>query len=555
MNVEAKLNHADPQEFLLDYLVACGVPDTDIDKYLNPDMSCLDNPSEYLDMYDAISELYYAIRYGYKIGILCDSDADGLLSSAIMYDFITKHLKYHDVQMFFHAGKEHGLESSSDENIVEQILEAGIGLLIVPDAGSGDIEASIALRHNGIHMLVLDHHPIDCAGTEAIVVNNTYEESLNQELPGTGVVDKFIKLYHSNFIGGIAPNYDEFVALAIISDIRRFHTLENRYYLKNGIDKIPTKQCNPFIQKLCMEFIWKELNPNDIAWGPIPKINAIYRSSNMEAKQQFFACVIGELDADIGIEIAKDLHVYQKYIVKQITNEIEPELDMSHKAIIGYIDPQYKNYSGLIANTFCSRYNKPTFILRKADDGIYSGSIRSPIPIAEQINATNIANCRGHEEACGCEIAQENINNLIEFVDTLSLSVEPNIPVTAIVKSSEITVELCKICEENKQLWGASLANGIVKPTFYTQIQIKPTDMKICGRFHNSILIDVNGVNFWLFKLKQTAIDELMTNGEILLNCIVSLETNEWNGQISPKAIVQQYEIQKIEENVICMFE
>lgn len=553
MNVETKLNHVNPTTFLKDYLTACGV--TDVDKYLNPDMSCLDEPQDYPNMYEAVLILRLIIQYNEKIGILCDSDADGLLSSAIMYDFITKHLGYSNVQMFFHAGKEHGLEGSSDENMVEQILEAGVDFMIVPDAGSGDMFAPITLEHEGVKVLVLDHHPMDIYGRPTILVNNNLNSKLNQELPGTGVVDKFIKLYHETYGIGIAPNYDEFVALAIISDIRKFNTLENRYYLKNGIEKIGTELCNPFIKKLCEKFIWKELNPYDIAWGPIPKINAVYRSSDMDAKQKFFACVVGELDAEIGLEIAKDLHNYQKQVVKQISKELEPNLDMTHKSIVGFVDPQYKNYSGLIANTFCSRYNKPTFILRKADDGIYSGSIRSPIPIAEQINATNIANCRGHEEACGCEIAQENINNLIEFVDTLSLSVEPNIPVTAIVKPSEITVELCKICEENKQLWGASLANGIVKPTFYTQIQVKPTDMKICGRFHNSILIDVNGVNFWLFKLKQTAIDELMTNGEILLNCIVSLETNEWDRQISPKAIVQQYEIQKIEKNVVCVFE
>lgn len=542
MNVEAKLNHVNPTTFLKDYLTACGV--TDVGKYLNPDMSCLDEPQDYPNMCTAVFELYYAIQHNEKIGILCDSDADGLLSSAIMYDFITKHLGYSNVQMFFHAGKEHGLEGSSDENMVEQILEAGVNFMIVPDAGSGDMVAPITLEHEGVKVLVLDHHPMDIYGRPTILVNNNLNPKLNQELPGTGVVDKFIKLYHQSYGIGIAPNYDEFVALAIISDIRKFNTLENRYYLKNGIEKIGTELCNPFIKELCEKFIWKELTPNDIAWGPIPKINAVYRSSDMDAKQKFFACVVGELDAEIGLEIAKDLHNYQKQVVKQISNELEPNLDMTHKSIVGFVDPQYKNYSGLIANTFCSKYNKPTFILRESDEGLYSGSVRSPIPIATQINETNIASCRGHEEACGFEVEQDNINNLIEFIDTLSLSVDPSIPVTAHIKPDEITENLCRICGY-KMLWGASLANEIVKPTFHMRFNVSPYMFKICGKFHNTILFNIGNVSFWMYKLKQEAIDELMTNGDIILDCIVSLETNEWDGEVTPKAIVKQYEIVK----------
>lgn len=544
MNVEAKLNHVNPSTFLKDYLAACGV--TDVEKYLNPDMLCLDDPNDYPNMCTAVFELHYAIQHNENIGILCDSDADGLLSSAIMYDFITKHLGYSNVQMFFHAGKEHGLEDDSDENMVEQILEAGIDFMIVPDASSGDMVAPIALEHEGVKVLVLDHHPIDVYGCPTVLVNNNLNPKLNQELPGTGVVDKFVKLYHTTYGIGIAPNYDEFVALAIISDIRKFNTLENRYYLKNGIEKISTELCNPFIKELCEKYIWKELVPYDIAWGPIPKINAIYRSSDMDAKQKFFACVVGELDAEIGLEIAKDLHNYQKQIVKQISQELEPNLDLTHKSIVGFVDPQYKNYSGLIANTFCSKYNKPTFILRQSDDGLYSGSVRSPIPIATQINETNIASCRGHEEACGCEVGQDNINNLIEFIDTLSLSVDPSIPVTAHIESNEITLDLCRNCYENKMLWGASLANMVVSPTFHMRLNVSPYMFKICGKSHNSILFNVGGVNFWMYKLRQTAIDELMTNGDIILDCIVSLETNEWNGEVTPKAIIKQYEIIKV---------
>ena len=94
-------------------------------------------------------------------------------------------------------------------------------------------------------------------------------------------------------------------------------------------------------------------------------------------------------------------------------------------------------------------------------------------------------------------------------------------------------------------LWGASLANEIVKPTFHMRFNVSPYMFKICGKFHNTVLFNIGNVSFWMYKLKQEAIDELMTNGDIILDCIVSLETNEWDGEVTPKAIVKQYEIVK----------
>ena len=96
---------------------------------------------------------------------------------------------------------------------------------------------------------------------------------------------------------------------------------------------------------------------------------------------------------------------YQKYLVlgrailenyeynlvdtpKEIYDKIAPNLDDSHKVLIGYSDKENKNFTGLIANKILGNYGKPCLILREYNDETWAGSLRSPIDIADRINSS-----------------------------------------------------------------------------------------------------------------------------------------------------------------------
>ena len=113
--------------FLEDYLKSCGVDD--VETYLNADLNCVDNPFQYMDMNKAIKRLQNAIKRKEKIGILIDSDADGILSSALLYSFLKKYLNVKDIVIYNHIGKQHGLVQNKQENIISQIVQSDISLL------------------------------------------------------------------------------------------------------------------------------------------------------------------------------------------------------------------------------------------------------------------------------------------------------------------------------------------------------------------------------------------------------------------------------------------
>lgn len=225
MKVKPLLQSINPSTFLQDYLQACGVED--VDEYLNAGLDVMDSPWDYPNMKEGVERLHNAISYGEQIGILQDVDSDGVMSATIAYDF----LKKQGVQpiVFWHTGKQHGIGPSKDEDMLQQIIDSGITLLWIPDAGSGDVNPCKELKQLGISTIITDHH-LAKSNPYAIVINCHFGEGLNSSLTGAGVTEKLVKAYCEKY--GIEPiDYSDLVAFSLISDVADLTTLENRSYI------------------------------------------------------------------------------------------------------------------------------------------------------------------------------------------------------------------------------------------------------------------------------------------------------------------------------------
>jgi len=99
--------------------------------------------------------------------VIVDSDADGFTSSAILINYlhdlfpawVENNLDYR-----VHDGKQHGLNDHIDWIIkVTSDLsdKRNYSLIIIPDAGSNDVNECTKLKENGINTIILDHHLCD----------------------------------------------------------------------------------------------------------------------------------------------------------------------------------------------------------------------------------------------------------------------------------------------------------------------------------------------------------------------------------------------------------
>ena len=225
MNVEILMPKVNPKSFVDDYLQKMGIEYPQ--SYMNVTRCHLEEPNRYVNIDEATKRLKEAIDNKQKVGIIQDCDVDGLCSAVIAYQFLSSMMAEKPI-VFFHSGKQHGIN-----DLMTEILNANLDLLIVPDAGSNDVDACRELRANGVDVIIADHHEIENENQFAIVVN-CMQGDTNHAASGTTVMSKIVDRYSERYLGGRRFNFEDLVALSLLSDSRSMLSIENRAYLNLG---------------------------------------------------------------------------------------------------------------------------------------------------------------------------------------------------------------------------------------------------------------------------------------------------------------------------------
>ena len=538
LKVKPLLNKVNKNKFIQEYLKALGVED--INLYLNPNSSCLDDAKFYPNMEKAANLLFKATTNKYKIGLLVDVDCDGMCSATIVRTFLNT---YYDIDpvIYIRQGKAHGLRASASEDIVEQIKADGIQLMIIPDAGTNDAPECHDLKAHGCDTLILDHHKVEVDNPDAVIVNHHLVDGLNTALSGTGVTAKFIQ-YYCEYYHVDAPYMDDLVAMSIFSDSCSLIPLENRCYADIGMNRVE----NEMIKAMLPLANRYGVNPTGYSWAMIPLINAICRQEKIDDKRKLFDAMSRHGDIDEAIKMCKAAHRLQADEVKQIMEEVEPTLDLNHKVVVGYAKPQDANLIGLVANKFMSKYHKPIILLRPMNTTTWSGSFRSPVPLNEIINNSGYGRALGHDFAAGVYVKKADLPKLIDYLDTIDFPDEPEINVTACLNASDVNVKMCQMCEDNKELYGT----GVPEPTFFFQGIIYPENVQMFKKRTTTIKVTLDGMDFLMFMANQDQIDDFTFSGAKLINIVATLSTNTWNNVTTKQGKVKNYSLDKVEVEV-----
>lgn len=536
LKIKPLLNKVNKNKFIQEYLKALGVED--INLYLNPDSSCLDDVKSYPNIEKAANLLCKAIINERKIGLLVDVDCDGMCSATIIRTFLNT---YYDIDpvIYIRQGKAHGLRASASEDIVEQIKADGIRLMIIPDAGTNDAPECHDLKAHGCNTLILDHHKVEVDNPDAVIVNHHLSNGLNTALSGTGVTAKFIQ-YYCEYYHIDAPYMDDLVAMSIFSDSCSLIPLENRCYADVGMHRVE----NEMIKAMLPLANRYGVNPTGYSWAMIPLINAICRQEKIDDKRRLFDAMSGHGDIDEAIKMCKSAHRLQADEVKQIMEEVEPTLDLNHKVVIGYAKPQDANLIGLVANKFMSKYHKPIILLRPMNTTTWSGSFRSPVPLNEIINNSGYGKALGHDFAAGVYVKKADLPKLIDYLDTIDFPDEPEINVTACLNASDVNVKMCQMCEDNKELYGT----GVPEPTFFFQGIIYPENVQMFKKRTTTIKVTLDGMDFLMFMANQDQIDDFTFSGPKLINIVATLSTNTWNNVTTKQGKIKNYSLDKVKD-------
>ena len=556
MNVN-ELFKKDEEITLESYLKKCNIKD--IKEFCSPSGKYLDNCFLYEDIRSAVAEVKYLLNYNDStIVIVQDADLDGICSTVILYQYLSSLNPNWNIRILIHKGKERGL---SDEDIMNDIMLLHPDLVFVPDAGTNDKIQAEELCKADIGLVVIDHHNYDTPIEKGILINNQNPNyKVQRDGSGTLVTHKFLQAMDIEFNLNWSSFCIDLVALSLISDSMNMNNMENRTYYHYGLETIDCVQ-NEFLRQCMFKFIGdKEYTQRDIAFKIVPKFNSIVRSKDQILKQRLIYAFLGQDNIEEVLDLCAEAHKNQ---IETVNNIIEANVGKikeitDNNLIILSCDDMPRSYSGLIAGKVMNMCdNKPT-IVGKIIDGEFIGSLRSPIPLQEDLDKNELIEwCHGHAESAGICIKETNINNIVEYYNGLNLSYSPQIDVLQSYSINNIPNYLFNEFGANMDvIWG----KGLEQPKFHITLEYNPIDFTIMGKSKTTLKLKQNGIDImWFFtdkkKKEKLKIGYINEGGDFIENPFVdtiykleiigTLGINVWNNRTTNQIIVEDFEVKE----------
>lgn len=546
--------------------------------FLNPTEEVIESIELYDNIDNWIDTYLKHINNNSNICLIVDADLDGFTSASIMYQY-TKMLNPNiEIISLFHEGKKHGIS-----DLIEEIKKLdNIDLLLVPDAGSNDIEEHKQLKELGIDILIADHHDkqltiikddkeIDLKEedfTNAIIVNNQFSNRVtNKTLTGVGVCYKIIKEIDKRLSINYADMFLDLVAVGMIADMSDLHNLESRYFVLKGIELMDKKQGRNLFLKALIEkqsFSMRGMvNIINVAFYISPLINAVTRMGTIKENRMVFEAMRninrivtdkvrgkGEVEMslqDYAIRICEKVKRKQKKEtdngVKQIKEQINKfNLDKNSILVCNGEDLS-PSLSGLVANKLRVKYQKPCIVLRNKDMDTYGGSARgyekSGIKDFKQwcLDSKLFEKASGHSNAFGVEISTNNINKLYE---SISAPIDNTLiyEVDAIINSNSLNSHIISLVDTYKNIWGCS----IDEPLFAITNLIVPTDcIHLKGKNNTTIsFTNENNIDFITFDSNEEIYEDMVKDKKSVEFTIIGrFSVNNYMGTSKPQVIIQ----------------
>lgn len=547
------------------------VEDEIVKSYVNPIYDNLHNPKEMKDMDKAVKLLKRDILEGNKIRIVGDYDVDGVISVFVLYTGLKRCGANVDYEIPDRIKDGYGI----NKNIIKIAYEDSINTILTCDNGISAIDQIEYAKELGLNVIVTDHHDIPFVEEEGVrtfvkpkadaIINPKQEECSYKfkSICGAGVAYKLIESMYTEFNISKDEAYKliEFVAIATVCDVVDLID-ENRVFVKNGLEMINnTKNIGLQELKNATSLENKETTAYHLGFIIGPCINASGRLDSAKKGLELLLCD----DRDKAKTLAEEIVVLNnerkdmtKTGVEQAIEIIENTSIINDNILVIYIPDIHESLAGIVAGRIKEKYNKPTIVLTKAEEGV-KGSARS---IEEYNIFEGLLECKdvldkfgGHPMAAGLSLQENNI-------DILRMKLNRNCNLTDDDLARKIMIDLAlplecisiELVDELKKL--EPFGKGNSKPVFGAKNAIV-SKATVLGKDKNVLKLRLitkdnscmdamifnnleNFENKVIEKYGQEALNNLYNKNQnnIMMDFTFYPSINEWNGNKSIQIIV-----------------
>ncbi len=536
----------DPNEDLLTRLFKVRGIDDNIDSFLDPRLSEYRiDPFLLNDMEKAVERIIQAVKNKEKIMVFGDYDVDGVTSSYILYEFLTKFLKYKNVSIQYPDRIKEGYGIKKQH--IDDIKNKWVNLIITVDNGIASLEEAIYAKEQGLDLIITDHHQDLEAIPEAIAVVNP-QVSPNYSfkgLAGVWVVFKLIcallskSTFNQKQRNHIFNYFLPIVTIGTVADVVPL-VWENRIIVKKWLELINNRKHIPASLKGFLEYLnikWT-IDTYHIWYIIWPRINAGGRMTS--PYDSLYALLYsGEKQLEY-LENLENINTERRQVQEAMFKEAEAMLKLDKKMLIAYHEEFHEGIVGIVSWRLTEKYNKPSMIMKiDQERQIGVASLRWPdyFSVIEMLKSTwdLLVRFGGHRWAGGLTVKLENLDKLIAHFNK---HCEQCITDNHLIKSVSVDTKIYEQERNNATLTKidklAPFGEGNEEPIFLLEnVNIKKIEkvgnkwkchLKIHGIFGEKKITT-------MFRGKGDEVEELIArHGEMPVSLVGRVRKDTFNG-------------------------
>lgn len=542
-----------------------------INSYINPVYKYLHSPKTMKDVVIAVDIIKRKIQENKRIRIIGDYDVDGIISVFILYTALKKCGANVDYEIPDRIKDGYGI----NENIVKAAYDEGVDTIITCDNGISAIDQIQYAKDLGLTVIVTDHHDVPfieedgvrtflSSQADAIINPKQIEcEYKFKSICGAGVAFKLMEALYEEIGMDKEECYKliEFVAIATVCDVVDLID-ENRIFVKNGLEMLNnSKNIGINALKKACGLEDKEITAYHLGFVIGPCLNASGRLDSAKKGLELLLMEDDEEAKNLAQEIV-DLNDARKNMTKEgvdrAVNIIDSTDINNDKILVVYIPDIHESLAGIVAGRVKEKYNKPTIILTKSEEGV-KGSARS---IEEYNMFEGLLACKelldkfgGHPMAAGLSLQEDKVDELRKALNNKCELTDEDLTRKIMIDSS-LPLEYLNLhlIEELNVL--EPFGKGNSKPVFGVR-DAKITKAILLGKdknvlklkllTNNNITIDAmifndleNFESKIIEKYGNEELDNLYnkSNNNIPMDFTFYPSINEWNGNKSIQIVV-----------------
>lgn len=504
------------------------------------------------DMQKAIERIQDAIINDEKITVYGDYDADGITSTALMYETLEElgaNVDYYIPNRFSDG-------YGPNMNVYRDLIEQGTKLIVTVDNGVSGYEEVEYAKKQGVDVVITDHHELPEKLPNAVAIvhpRHPEKKYLCPNLTGVGVAFKVA----SALLEDIPQELLDLVAIGTIADLMPILG-ENRALVKFGILALQQTSRPGLIALLNNAKVkLSEVNEETIGFVLAPRLNSLGRIQNAQSGVELLTTTDETRAKQIASQV-EDLNNRRKELVEKITKEASEVLTTSaagHSINLVVGKDWHEGVLGIVASHLVEETGRPSIVLSFTKEGNkLKGSGRSieAFQLFDAIDAHRelFDSFGGHHMACGLTIDVNNLEKFQMALDSEARKQNLNLhkkEILYIDRILDIDMVSPNLINEVNQL--APFGVGNPKPifSFKNYEVLKPFLM---GKSKSHLKMTIKGeksaadaIAFFIGENGQKLVD-----GAHNIRFVGNLTTNFWNGQLKPQIMIKDYYI-PVEKN------